>query len=134
MPLIKSRQQNDYSDLDLFFVAHPATGDVPKLYGEDAIRRSVRNLILTNFYDRPFRSNIGSNIRKTLFDNITEFTSIHIQNFIEEVINNWEPRVELRSVVVSVAPDSNAYIVNMLYKILNRQEPVTNTIILKRLR
>ena len=64
----KVTRRNDYSDLDLDFIAHPTTGDVVKKTGVDAIKRSVRNLILTNFYDRPFRSYIGSNAQKILFD------------------------------------------------------------------
>ena len=69
----KVTRKNDYSDLDLDFLAHPTTGDVVKKTGLDAIKRSVRNLILTNYYDKPFRPGIGSNAQKILFDNINPF-------------------------------------------------------------
>ena len=85
----------DYSDLDLDFIAHPTTKDVVKKTGIDSIRRSVRNLVLTNFYDRKFRSYIGSNTQKILFDNINPFTATFLKDAIIEVITNFEPRVKL---------------------------------------
>jgi len=73
MAIQRITRKHDYSDLDLDFLAHPTTGDVVRKTGLDAIKRSVRNLVLTNFYDRKFRSAIGSNATKILFDNIIKF-------------------------------------------------------------
>jgi phage baseplate assembly protein W len=131
----------DYSDLDLDFIAHPTTGDVVKKTGVDAIKRSVRNLILTNFYDRPFRSYIGSNAQKILFDNINIFTATFLKDAIAEVIRNFEPRVRLpdtemndNGIEVSVDPDLNGYNVRITFIIVNRGEPATINLFLERLR
>jgi phage baseplate assembly protein W len=131
----------DYSDLDLDFIAHPTTGDVVKKTGVDAIKRSVRNLILTNFYDRPFRSYIGSNAQKILFDNINIFTATFLRDAIAEVIRNFEPRVRLpdtemndNGIEVSVDPDQNGYNVRITFIIVNRGEPATINLFLERLR
>lgn len=135
----KVTRKHDYSDLDLDFIPHPTTKDVVKKVGNDAIKRSVRNLILTNFYDRPFRSSIGSSAQKILFDNINPFTATFLKNAIIEVINNFEPRVKLfedenRGVIVQVDPDNNGYIAQISYTIINRGEPVTINLFLERLR
>ena len=124
----------DFSDLDLDFIAHPTTKDVVRKTGEDAIKRSVRNLILTNHYERPFRSYLGSNVRKVLFDNINPMTATTLINFIKEVIINYEPRVSLTNVDVSVSTDNNGFDVTISYIILNRSQPVTIKLFLERIR
>ena len=78
----------DYSDLDLDFIAHPVTKDVVRKIGPDAVARSIRNLVLTNFYDRPFQSYIGSGVQKLLFDNITPMTAELVRKFVTQVINH----------------------------------------------
>ena len=124
----------DYSDLDLDFLAHPTTKDVVKKTGNDAIKRSIRNLILTNFYDRPFRSYIGSNTQKLLFENAVPLAIGFLQDAIREVIYNFEPRVELKNVEVNFDQDNNGFNVTLYYVILNRAEPVVTGIFLERIR
>jgi phage baseplate assembly protein W len=135
----KVTRRFDYSDLDLDFIPHPTTGDVVKKKGIDAIKRSVRNLILTNFYDRPFQSYIGSNAQKILFDNINPLTAIFLKDAVIEVISNYEPRVKLfedenRGVIVQVDPDNNGYRVQITFTVINRGEPATINLFLERLR
>jgi phage baseplate assembly protein W len=132
-------RRKDYSDLDLDFFAHPSTKDVVKKVGVDAIKRSIRNLVLTNFYDRPFQPYIGSSAQKILFDNITPLTAIFLKNAIIEVINNFEPRVRLfedeeRGVVIKVDPDNNGYIAQISFTVVNTQEPAVINLFLERLR
>ena len=124
----------DYSDLDLDFIPHPTTGDVVRKTGDDAIKRSVRNLILTNFYDRPFRPYIGSNTQKLLFELATPITANLIKDSILEVIRNYEPRIKITQLVVNLDEDNNGYNVSMEYEILNRGEPAIITIFLERIR
>ena len=124
----------DYSDLDLDFIMHPTTKDVVVKKGADAIKRSVRNLILTNFYDRPFRPYIGSNVNKLLFENMNPLTATFLKNAIIEVITNYEPRVRLSDVQLGEDPDNNGINVTLSYVILNRSEPVITTIFLERIR
>ena len=124
----------DYSDLDLDFIAHPTTGDVVRKIGDDAIKRSVRNLILTNFYDRPFRPYIGSNTQKLLFELATPITTNFLKDAILEVIENYEPRVRITQLLVQLDEDNNGYNVTIQYDILNRVEPAVITLFLERIR
>lgn len=138
MPIVqKTNRELDYSDLDLDFIAHPTTGDVVKKRGEEAVKRSIRNLVLTNFYDRKFRHGIGSNATKILFDNITPLTTIHLRNAIIEVITNFEPRAILADTsAVQVRPDQegNGYTATIEFYLINRMEPVVFDLFLERIR
>jgi phage baseplate assembly protein W len=125
---------DDYADLDLDFVVNPGTKDVNILVGDDAIKRSLRNLILTNFYDKPFRPDIGSNVTRLLFENVTPLTMNFLREAITEVIANYEPRVELKELSITFKPDNNGFDVVITYIILNRGEPVVTSLFLERLR
>lgn len=127
-------RKKDYSDLDLDFMAHPTTGDVMKKTGVDAIKRSVRNLILTNFYDRPFRSYIGSGALKLLYENMNPITANFLNNAIREVIENYEPRVRVDDIKVNFDYDNNGYNATLFFTILNRNEPVVINLFLERIR
>lgn len=124
----------DYSDLDLDFLKHPTTKDVVRKTGPEAIKRSVRNLILTNFYEKPFRPAIGSNVIKLLFENMTPLTSNFIRDAVFEVVRNYEPRVELLDVQVKMDYDNNGYNLKLDFVVLNKNEPLTTTIFLERIR
>ena len=124
----------DYSDLDLNFMMNPSTGDINILTGEQDIKRAVRNLIMTNFYERKFQSYIGSDVNALLFDLATPLTAVYLKDAIANVINNFEPRVSLQNVIVTADPDNNAYNVTLKYTILNRNIPVVSTVFLERLR
>jgi phage baseplate assembly protein W len=129
-----NRIKPPYADLNLDFYANPTTGDVSRLVGEDAIKRSVRNLVMTNHYERPFQSYIGGNVRKLLFDNINSITAMMLKDAIKEVINNLEPRVNLQSVTVAEDIDNNGYNITLQYIILNRQQPLIQSLFLERIR
>lgn len=124
----------DYRDLDLDFFANPSTGDVFKKEGEEAIKRSVRNILFTNFYERLFQPSIGSNMRKLLFEPINPFTLTLLQNAIKETINNFEPRVTMIDVTVSSDIDNNGFNVRLQYVIKNRNMPIDTTLFLERIR
>ena len=124
----------NYSDLDLDFIAHPTTGDVVRKFGEDAIKRSLRNLVLTNFYEKPFRPGIGSNVTKLLFENATPVVSNMISDAIREMARNYEPRVDIRQVSVKFSDSENGYNVSIVFVILNRNEPVNINLFLERIR
>ena len=130
---LKSRA-NDYSDLDLDFIPHGTTKDVLIRRGDDAIQRSVRNLILTNFYERPFQSYLGSGVTGLLFDNMTPMTANNLKLAIREVIDNHEPRVQMLDIKINMNFDSNGFDVTMTYRILNRDEPVVTGLFLERIR
>jgi phage baseplate assembly protein W len=127
-------RQPKYKDLDLDFIAHPTTKDVVKKSGDEAIKRSVRNLILTNFYDRPFRHYVGSGAQKLLFENMNRMTETFLSEAIQEVITNYEPRVNLKSLEVRADHNNNGYTVILQYVILNTSLPVTISLFLERIR
>lgn len=124
----------NYSDLDLDFIAHPTTGDVVKKYGEDAIKRSIRNLIMTNFYDKPFRPGVGSNVTKLLFENSTPIVKNLISSAITEMVNNYEPRIRIRKIDVNFSETDNAYNISIFFTIVNTSQPVTINLFLERIR
>jgi phage baseplate assembly protein W len=131
---IQITRQPDYRDLDLTFTSHPVTGDIAKKVGPQAVVRAVRHLVLTNFYERPFRASLGSNAVKLLFDLVNPITATFLENAIAEVINNFEPRVQLIRVQVGVDPDGNGYQAEITFLIRNMSAPLTTTLFLKRLR
>ena len=129
-----STLQNRYSDLDLTFTRHPVRNDLVLSIDDQAVIRSVRNLILTNHYERPFHPEIGSNVRQMLFDNITPTTALVLEKEIENTIRNFEPRVSLKKISVTINPDYNAYDATITFFINNRSEPITVNYVLQRLR
>ena len=124
--------QKIYSDIDFTFIKKPVTADVALSYDEQAVIRSVRNLLSTKHYERPFNPNIGSNMDAILFENISMATSISIQKEIESIIKNYEPRATLQDVRVSPYPEKNAYNVSLSFYIENATLPTTVTLLLER--
>ena len=129
-----SRSVKTYSDLNLNFTRNPATGDVARLTDIEAVKRSVRNLILTNQFERPFHPEIGSSVRALLFENVTPLNAILLEDRIREVIINFEDRAEITSVRVIDDADRNGYRVIINFQVLNSVENVTITEFLQRLR
>ena len=89
-----------YKDLDLDFTRHPVTNDVVKIEDVDAVKRSVKNLVQTNFYERPFHPELGCGIRELLFENFTPLTGIFIRRKVQEVLDNYEPRARVSGIAV----------------------------------
>ena len=129
-----SRSVKTYSDLNLNFTRNPATGDVARLTDIEAVKRSVRNLVLTNQFERPFHPEIGSSVRALLFENVTPLNAILLEDRIREVIINFEDRAEITSVRVIDDADRNGYWVIINFQVLNSVENVTITEFLQRLR
>ena len=129
-----SRSNKTYSDLNLNFTKNPATNDVARLTDIEAVKRSVRNLILTNEFERPFHPEIGSSIRDLLFELITPLNAVLLQDRVEEVIENFEPRANVQQVIVQDEIDQNRYRVTISFYVNNMPEPVTITEFLQRLR
>lgn len=123
-----------YLDIDLDFIPNPVTGDIVRKVDDDAVIRSVRNLIFTNFYERPFHPEIGSDVRASLFENITPVTLLRIKNAIEQVINNFEPRARLDQVVTQANADGNSVYAYIKFYIQNNVEPTTISVLLERVR
>lgn len=124
--------QKIYSDIDFTFTKRPAGGDVALSYDQQAVNRSIRNLLLTNHFERPFNSDIGSNINALLFEPLSSMTASQLQNDIRQVISRYEPRVDLKTVVVTPNPEQNAYSVSITFFLLNATQSTTLSLILER--
>jgi phage baseplate assembly protein W len=123
-----------HTDLDLTFTPNPVTGDINAIKDIEAIKRSVKNLILTNFQERPFQPEIGSGVRGLLFELADPITMHDIKQAIARTIKNFEPRVNLLDVAVSDDFDNNAYNVDITFQIIANELVGNATIILERLR
>ncbi len=124
-----------YTDLDLFFTRKQSTSDVNQLYDVQAIKRSVRNLVLLNTHEKPFHPEISGGVREMLFHPVTPVVAQVISRKVEEVVEIYEPRVELLNVTVTPKYTENAFDVNIEFLILNAPErSETVEILLERLR
>ena len=121
-----------YSDIDFTFTKKPVGGDVALSYDQQAVIRSVRNLLSTNHYEKLFNPDIGSNLNALLFENFSPLTMASIETEIKNVIDNYEPRAILDYVDVSAQEDKNAYNVTISFYIENATLPTTVTLLLER--
>ena len=128
------RSSRIFKDLNLDFQKNTATSDIQKLTDAEAVKRSVRNLINTNHYERPFHPEIGSNLRAMLFENITPQITHVISKQIELLIKNYEPRCRLVQVNTQPMFDRNGYACQISFYVVNYPEPVTVETFLERLR
>ena len=129
-----NRISRTFKDLDLDFGLNSVTKDVNKLTDAEAIKRSVRNLINLNNYEKPFRPEIGSGIRCLLFEPMTELTSHFMQVKIAEILNQFEPRISVSNIIINNQEERNAYSVSIHFLIKGTQEPVVVDTFLERLR
>ena len=129
------RNSRQYTDLDLFFGRKTSDSDISKVTDVQAVKRSIRNLVLLNHSEKPFHPEIGSGVRDMLFELMTPVTAVILTRKIEDVINNFEPRARLIAVRAFPNLDRNAYDVSVEFYVLNTPtELVDLTILLERLR
>jgi phage baseplate assembly protein W len=126
--------KNIYSDLDLTFSRIPGKNDIALSYDEQSVIRSVRNLLLTNFYERPFQPNLGSNLDKLLFEPVNDLTASLLESDIKNTIKNYEPRVTLDYIAIRPNVDQNAYTVTIQFYVGNNTLPTAVNLLLQRSR
>ena len=115
----EKRSKRVYKDLNLNFTANPVTKDVTTVTDVIAVKRSVRNLLLTNHYDRPFHPELGSNVQALLFENFGPITGNQLSRQIEEIIGNYEPRARVETVECYPVPNTNTYDVRIYFYVEN---------------
>ena len=123
-----------YKDLDLSFGRNVVTNDVNKLTDVEAVKRSVRNLINTSHFERPFHPEIGSNVRAMLFEPMTPLTALNLQRKVQEVLVNFEPRIRLVQILARPDIDRNAYDLRIMFYVIGTPQPVVVETFLERLR
>jgi hypothetical protein len=126
--------QKIYSDIDLTFNRLPVTNDIALRYDDQSVIASVRNLLLTNFYERPFQPSLGSNIDAILFEQSDGITSNILENEIRNVIKNFEPRVTINQIIIQPDSDNNSFNLTMSFFIGNNTTPTTVNMLLQRSR
>ncbi len=123
-----------YSDINLDFKAHPITGDIMKATNAEAIKKSFRNLVLTNYYEVPFNPSIGSNIRGSLFENFGPMTSEFMKTKLRELAEEYEPRVRIQTIEIFQMQDNNTLQVTIQYTIIELNRTDNFTVFLERTR
>jgi phage baseplate assembly protein W len=131
---IITRKQSFYKDLDLNFLAHPVTGDVSTKIDEEAIKQALRIILLTQNYERPFHSEIGSPVKALLFEPATPLLNNMLKRIIGETIVNFEPRVEVIDVDVVNRVDENELTVTVFFKVIGSSVTFTVNINVERTR
>ena len=121
MPVIRQRQSKRFKDISLSFKRHPVTNDILALTNEDAIKRSVRNLVETINEERFFNPLIGSHVRESLFELPDNQVRATLKSQIENSILNFEPRVDLTDVIVNHPNDTNDLEVSISYDIVGQE-------------
>ena len=130
-----ARNVRQYTDLDLFFGKKSSNSDVQEITDVKAVKRSIRNLVLLNHYEKPFHPEIASGVRDMLFENMTPVTAQILARKIEDVIQNFEPRTRLISVTALPNLDRNEYEVSIEFYVVNQPtELVDLSIMLERVR
>lgn len=128
------RKDYIFTDFTTDLDQHPGTGDVARVVNENSVKRAIRNLLLTNFYEVPFQPQRGSNIRALLFENITPATELLLEDAVVQTIENYEPRCQNLKVTVSGDPDNNGYNVTIVFSIINNPQPTSVELVLSRVR
>ena len=130
-----ARNVRQYTDLDLFFGKKSSNSDVQEITDIKAVKRSIRNLVLLNHYEKPFHPEIASGVRDMLFELMTPITASILARKIEDVIQNFEPRARLVGVTAIPNLDRNLYEVSIEFYVVNQPtELVDLSIMLERLR
>lgn len=131
-PITKKREV--YSDFYMDLFQSPVNDDLARKLNEESVKQSIKNLILTDKGERLFQPHLGSDIRKSLFDNITQSALLDIKEQVTDVIQNYEPRATVIEIKVTSIPDENAVTVSISFYVINIETPVNLDVTLTRVR
>ena len=123
-----------YSDFHMDLFRNPVSLDLAVNRDEEAVKQSIKNLLFTDRGERPFQPDLGSDIRKMLFENLTPNTSLVMREMIRETVEQYEPRANLIGVDIIATPDNNAVRVVVVFNVINSEEEVTLVTTLTRVR
>ena len=124
--LVKQKlSKNEFYDLDLKFTKNPNTGDVSARRGSSSVKQSIKNLVLTDFYEIPFKPEVGCAVKSLLFEPMDIITEQRITDKIRAVIENYEPRVEFLSVKVKADAENHGYDITIVFGLVNSNERET---------
>lgn len=127
-------KKKPYRDLDLSLTIHPIRKDIIPLKDDAAIKNAIKNLLITNFYERPFGDDKGANLRGLLFEPVGVITNIELRDNIRTVIQRYEPRVRVTNINITDVYDTNEYRINVNFRIKEYDSASSVEIVLRRLR
>jgi phage baseplate assembly protein W len=130
--IVTSRNKK-YTDIDLTFTAKPS-GDIYKKFDAAAVKQSVKNLLLTSRYEKPFQPNFGANLNSALFALDTDYDPDYIQDLIADAIAKYEPRARVLEISLNLLPETNALDATIVFQVVNTNEIVSVDVSLTRLR
>ena len=130
---IVTTRARQYTDIDLSFTARPS-GDIFKKVDAAAVKQSVKNLLLTSRYEKPFQPNFGANLNSALFALDTDYDPDFIQDLIADAIKNYEPRARVLSISLNLKPERNSLDATIQFQVVNTNEIVSVDVSLARLR
>ena len=131
---IEGTQAREYKDLSLTFARNPVTNDVVSVTGADAVKRSIKTLLLTMTGEVPFFPNFGSRLQRLLFEPADAITTALIESEIRATITGYEPRATIQSLTVTPTDDELKYQIDLTLQLVNLLEPITLTLFLNRIR
>jgi phage baseplate assembly protein W len=120
-----NRNTRQFTDFNLLFTAHPSTKDVTLKTDEDAVKASIRNLISTNNFEKPFHPEIGCQIYGLLFENLNPLTVQIMKQTVIDVIDKFEPRAVILDVLINDNVDKNSIDVDVIFRLVNSEKPVS---------
>ena len=127
-------KKKPWSDLDLSLKIHPIRKDIIPLRDDAAIKNAVKNLLISNFYERPFQDDLGANLRGLLYEPADVITEIELRDNIYDVLSKYEPRISVISIGITDLSDINAYNVTVYFNIKEYDSADEVDIVLRRLR
>lgn len=123
-----------FKDLDLDFIMHPTTGDVSQKTDAEAIKRSVRNLVLMNRYDKLFHPEIDSRVTKMLFEPATPIMAMGLRSNLIDILNRYEPRAKITDIIVAFNENKNSFDIQVSFIVLATREVSKVFVSLERIR
>ena len=123
-----------YSDFRDDFMGHPVYLDLARVTNEDAVKQSIKNILLTDPFERFTDPAFGAGLESYLFENVSPFTELDIKNAIATAINNYEPRANVIDIIVTAIPDQHVYAATIIFSIISNPYPITLNVILTRTR
>ena len=127
-------EQEIFRDIPLNLTVHPVTGNLKVLTNAEAIKQSVKNIVLTNFYERPYNPEFGGDVLSQLFENIDPITEYNISKNIRVSLENYEPRAIVEDIITTVYEDQNALAVKIKFSVQTIPEPLEVNVLLERIR
>ncbi len=127
-------EQEIYRDIPMSFNVHPVTGNMKLVANAESIKQSVKNIVLTNFYERPYQPELGGNVLAELFENMTPITEYNVARNIRQALENSEPRAVIEDINTTPVEDQNTLRVSIKFSVRNIPEPIEVDVLLERIR